>query len=516
MKNFIVKSLKTIYDAFPVLNRPLAVCAVIACASILFLFNFSEVSLSLLALFLLTSIAVCLIFKNKKLVVISVLFLAVCISAVNELIFIDEMSALDGKTVTADVVAVEDSVKYEKVTKVTAYCAKSDSIPTNTKLDLYYFFDSDIKCGDSFSASIKVARLKDDRYKLSKLGNSIYAQTRLVKINEQYSPNGFFSFIAGIRHYISDSVGNNYSGDNSAVMMALTTGDRSQLSDEFYNRVLVCGVSHIMVVSGLHIAIILGTVFSLIEKFFYNRYLKALASLALIFVICALCGFTVSVIRAGAMFLFSAISPVFMRKNDPLNSLGASVVLILYITPTCVFNVAFWLSVLSTAAVVWIAPFYSDLIARGLMLRTRIAKTVVSVFIVSLSAMIFTAPVSLYVFGYISILSPVAFLLLTFPVTGALILNSAALSISSVGFLGYVAKPLFFCSQILIRYIRFIIDCLGQLDFMRIDADIYSFTVFLLLIFALVAAMYLYKFYVKLTKRMFVSEVKARAGNNGK
>lgn len=514
--NTIKRVITTAYDIFPIFNRPMTVCAAFSCGAVYYMYRHGNISVSILLLFLIIAVVFCAISRNKKIIVISVLFLAVCASAVNELMLIGDLETLDGRTLTADFVAVEDADIGEKVTRVTAYCTGSDEIPENTKFTLHYFFGKDIKCGDRFNATVKLTKLADDKYKTNSLGNSVYMNCQVKTFNTEYEKQPFFAALGGVRNYIKETVENNFSSEDSALLIALNTGDRSFLSDDFYGKVLNCGVSHIMVVSGLHISIIIGSVFMLLEKFFYNRYLKAVLSLLLIFLISALCGFTLSVLRAGCMFVFSAVSPVFLRRNDSFNSLGSAVVLLVFINPLCVLSVAFWLSVLSTAAVVWLAPFYCDIITEKLKLQNKIAVSIVSVVTVSVTAMIFTAPISFTVFGYVSLFSPFAFLLLTYPVTYALILNSVGLLLSAVRGLSFLSEPAFFSAGIFAKYIRFVINNLGQIGSACVDADVGVFTVFVFLIFALISGMYLYKYYKKLLKRKMVGEVYASAGNNRK
>ena len=513
MGSVVKRFFKTAYDLFPIFNCPMAACSVLAIAAVLYLYKHSDKAIPILVLYLIFAVAVCLITRSKKSVIVSVLFLAVCASAVNEFALISDLNELDGKTVSADFVAVEDSEYSGKVSRVTAYCCNSDVIPINSKFVLYSFSDVEICCGDKFNAEVKIKELEKDTYLTYNYGNSVYADCRLKKINKHFEPNAFFLAVGKIRSYIIRTIKNNFSDNTARLMIALNCGDKSYLTDEFYSKVLVCGVSHVMVVSGLHIAIILGSLFTFCERFFYNRFLKAAVSLGIIFLLCAVCGFTLSVVRSSAMFVFSAAAPIFGRKSDPLNSLGSAIILMLYISPLCIFSVAFQLSALSTLAVVWISPFYSKLIAKILKLKSRFAKGAVEMFTVSIMALIFTAPITIAVFGTVSALAPVSFLLITFPVTYALRFDTAALAISAVKGISVLSKPLFLITELCGQYIYFIIDNLGTLDFMLVKAGITEFLIFNFLIIVLICGMCLYNFYIKLLKRRFVSEVKNRVGN---
>lgn len=496
----IKRVVNTLFDIFPVLNRPMAFCAVLSCVTVLFMhFNYSAAK-ALLILLLILSITICFIARNRKITIIVFLFMAVCASTVNEFLKSDDLNTLVGQTVDIDFVAIEDSTSTGKAARVTAYTYGSDVIRDNTKLELYYYLDENISCGDKLNATIKITGL-DENYKMYNYGNGVYISSRILKINSRYQRNDFFYYIGCIRRFIVNTILKNFSGDIAGILIALNSGDKGYLSREFSAKVLICGISHIMVVSGLHLSIVIGSFFKFCEKIFYNRLLKAFLSLVLIFLICALCGFRLSVLRAGIMFVFCAISPLFLRRNDLLNSLGASVLLLLFISPFCLFSVSFQLSVLATLAVVWVSPFYVDLIVSKLFIKTRIGKSIASVFIVSISAMIFTAPILIATFGTISLLSPVCFLLVTFPVTIALQFNTAALLVSSIKSFSFLAKPLFLISGINAVYIHFIIDNLGLLEFMLVRVGFAGLIASIFMIFAVVSGMYLSKYYTKLMKR---------------
>ncbi len=500
---------KTTYEIFPIFNRPMAACALFSILGILILYKNQSVALSLLILFSLFAAAFCLITKSKKIFVVSILFLAVCASAVNEFQTVKDLETLNNKVVNADFVALEDSYNTGKVTKVSVYCRNSDVIPKNSKFSLYYFLDEELNCGDTFTATVKLKSLEDNQYKMYNFGNMIYMDCRLLKITNRYSPNKFFEKIGNIRRYMINTISDNFSDDISSVLIALNCGDRRYLSKEFYSKVLVCGVAHIMVVSGLHISIIIGFIFKFFEKVYYNRYLKSIISIIMIFMICAVCGFTLSVIRAGIMFIFFVLAPVFKRSNDGMNSLGAAVILILFFSPFSVYSVSFLLSVTATLSVVWIAPFYSDIIIEKLHIENKFIKGIVVTLCVSVSAMIFTAPITIAVFGTFAILAPIAFLLITFPVTYALEFNTLAVALSSIKGIALLSKPLFIISGACAWYIKMIIDNLGILDFLLIDADLTEFLIFVFLIFALIMGMCLYNFYKRLMKKTLLAEVKA-------
>ena len=486
--------LKKIYSVFPLMNRPMAFCAVISALSVTLLYNHGRLAIGLLVLFALLSVSLYFLTKELKILIVIFFVFLVSASMINELNLVSDLEYLNGETVTADFIAIEDAKEYDKYSAVTVYCYNADYLPEKTKFYMRFYSMDSIKCGDRFTATVKLSGIEDTDYKMYNFGNSIYMSCSLVALREYKNPSRFFSLEGRIRRYCINTIRKNFSGDISALLIALNCGDKSFMSYDFYNKTLVCGVAHIMVVSGLHISIILGSFFAFVEKYFYNRYLKALSTLVLIFLICAFCGFTVSVIRAGFMFVFAALAPVFKRVNDSLNSLGIAVTVMLILSPFCVFSISFLLSVLATLSVVWVAPFFYDLVVKKLKIEGNVLKGVVRIVLVSVFAMIFTAPVSIKAFGYVSLLSPIVFLLITFPVSYGLQINTAALMFYSFKVLSFLAKPLFFFSGLFAEYIFFIINTFGTLEFTVYNASEFDFKISIIIIFAIIVFMYLYKY----------------------
>ena len=133
------------------------------------------------------------------------------------------------------------------------------------------------------------------------------------------------------------------------------TGDKSYFTDTFYSNVKSAGVAHVMVVSGMHLSIIIALALYFANKLFYNPYFKALVICIVTLAVMAVCGFTMSIMRAGVTYLLMALALVLGRENTPENTLGAAVSIILLCNPLAIRSVAFQLSVLSTFAILVVA-----------------------------------------------------------------------------------------------------------------------------------------------------------------
>jgi competence protein ComEC len=166
--------------------------------------------------------------------------------------------------------------------------------------------------------------------------------------------------------------------------------------------------------------------------------------------------------RAGITYIIMALALIIGRENTPENTLGAAVSLILLFDPFAIKNVAFLLSVLSTFAILVVALPASEYITKNILKKPFFAPIVSSV-LISFSALVFTSPITIYVFGYVSNVSVITNLLTSLAV-------SVAMYLCILGFLIPFLKPLlFFLSSMVVKYINFVINYFGELPFATIN-----------------------------------------------
>lgn len=204
-----------------------------------------------------------------------------------------------------------------------------------------------------------------------------------------------FSLFGSIRSHIRNTLYDVLDKDTAAIAFAMLTGNTQGIDEGTLTAFRYGGVAHIFAVSGLHIGILYGLLSFIFKKLRINKYAKtALCILPLLFYT-AVCGFTLSSVRALIMCCVAAFTKLIHTKYDPLNSLAFSVIIILTIMPISLFSTGFKLSVCATACILLL----SKNIARSIKI---LPKKVSSTIGVALSAQAGTLPVMLADFGYIS------------------------------------------------------------------------------------------------------------------
>ena len=180
-------------------------------------------------------------------------------------------------------------------------------------------------------------------------------------------------------------------------------------------------------------------------------------------------GFTPSAIRAGIMCAAAFGAGAAIRCKDSLNSLGIAVILMLLYEPFYVLHIGFLLSCSATAGVIVAGSVTGKLIDDKVNIRNfvlcDIVKNTLSVAAQSVGAAIFTLPITMIVFGYVSTVSPVANIAISFAVGYLLLSLLAAVILSALPFVGFFSVPFFSFATLVSRYISAAVGLIAKIPF---------------------------------------------------
>ena len=373
---------------------------------------------------------------------------------------------------TYNLKCIMNDIEYEgEYNRAVIEVAEKAALPRGTKIKVTYE-SIDIKIGQVIKADIKISEISD-KYKKSDYAKSIYLNGRMSKIeileNER---DVVLSFISGMREYIRQTIFENLDYREAAILCALIFGDRSDFSDKFYANVTASGVNHVMVVSGMHLAVIVSILLGAVERLIYNRYIRAICMVSVVLLLTALCGFTMSILRAGITYAFVALAQILNRKSNSENTLGAATTVILIFSPFAIFSVAFQLSMLSTFGILVIAIPIIDFIRDREIIKSKMVFWLISSSIITLSAMLVTLPVSISVFGSVSIVALLPNLLITPIIKYILFLAIVALILNLIS--PVLSTVVFTQLDTMVKYINIVISYFGRIEWAVIELPKYS------------------------------------------
>ncbi|MDE6585981.1 MAG: ComEC/Rec2 family competence protein [Clostridia bacterium] len=206
-----------------------------------------------------------------------------------------------------------------------------------------------------------------------------------------------FTLLGSIRSRLHSTLYDNIDDNTAAICYGMLIGDTSEIDDEALTSFRYGGVAHIFAVSGLHIGLVYGILGFILKKLKANKYLSAGIQFFAILFYSALCGFTLSSIRAVIMCSVAIVTKLLHFKRDGLNTLSAAVFIILIVNPQSLFAVGFQLSVCAVGGIILFANKIN-----ALLRKIKIAKRVSKGIAVSIGATAGTLPISAASFGYIS------------------------------------------------------------------------------------------------------------------
>lgn len=197
-------------------------------------------------------------------------------------------------------------------------------------------------------------------------------------------------------------------------------GDTSLLSEETVRDFRRSGTSHLMAISGMHIAILLGSVEWLLRRIYVPKKLRCAIVSVLAILFLFITGFASSACRSVLMLFSVYLSYLFGEENDPLTALFVSVIVILLVFPYALTDLGLWMSFLATLGLLTVYPLLEKKVPKSKHLPLRVLRKGFLILIMTLISNLFLLPIMWAVFGEVSwialvsnlVLSPLADLLL--------------------------------------------------------------------------------------------------------
>ena len=241
----------------------------------------------------------------------------------------------------------------------------------------------------------------------------------------------------------------------SGFLTAELTGDKSAMDDGDTLAMPETGLAHLFAVSGLHCAFLVTLLALLISR---RQRLLCAVTIPLLLFYMVMVGMSPSVVRACIMQIFLLIAPLFRRGSDPLTSLAAALLVILLCNPFAAASVSLQLSFSATLGMVLLSPRLYKLLTGWYKGKCRPLRTalcfVAANLSATLSAVVFTAPLTAWYFRIFVLVAPLSSLLAV-PAAGWSFM--AAFVTVLLGFVWLpLASLLGWISWALVRYILWI------------------------------------------------------------
>lgn len=158
-------------------------------------------------------------------------------------------------------------------------------------------------------------------------------------------------------------------------LIGILLGDNKNIDEEIKENFRNSGLYHILAVSGTHMSYIILGIVLLLNKTNISKAKKNILKIMGICFFGLITNSSVSVIRAGIMAILAITAQIFWRKNDIINSVCVSMIIILIDNPYNLINVSFQLSYGGVIGIVLLNNRYLELLKR-INIREKLANKI--------------------------------------------------------------------------------------------------------------------------------------------
>ncbi len=280
---------------------------------------------------------------------------------------------------------------------------------------------------------------------------------------------GSVSWLTQMREWLTRRIRAQLPEAEGAVAAALMTGDRAAIPEHVNDVMRDASLSHILAISGMHMAIITGLVFFALRYLLVllpwtrhslrNKKHAALGALAFGLGYLLIAGLPVSALRAFIMVALVFGAVIADRRVMPMRSLALAALLLLLYHPAYILEPGFQLSFVATAALI---AWYERLVvwseadvARPR--QRRILAWIIGIATTSFVAQAATTPFVLYHFNNLPVYGLLANLLVM-PIVSFAMMPLVVLSflLLPVGLEGLTLQPLGWCIRAMIQIAEWI------------------------------------------------------------
>ncbi|MEJ2216410.1 MAG: DNA internalization-related competence protein ComEC/Rec2 [Gemmatimonadota bacterium] len=182
----------------------------------------------------------------------------------------------------------------------------------------------------------------------------------------------------------------------AALAEALLLARREGLDPEVRDRFARAGLSHVLAISGLHVAVLAGLVLLVGVMVGASRNRAAVAAAVLTAAYMGLLGAPYSAVRATIQISLLLAARILQRPSRPLGLLAAAALIILVADPVALLDVGFQLSFAALIGIITLGPRLQAALAR---IRPASIRGAVAVCVAASAA---TTPLAAYHFGRIA------------------------------------------------------------------------------------------------------------------
>jgi len=277
-----------------------------------------------------------------------------------------------------------------------------------------------------------------------------------IELLEKDQGNLVYAKILEFKNKLRKSVYQNLSPPQGSILGAIILGDKQKISEEWKNKLNIAGVRHITAVSGLHVTVLSSILMTLLLWLGFRRQQAFYFAILIITLFVVMTGLQPSAIRAGIMGSLFLIAQYFGRMSSASRAIFFAGAVMLAQNPLLLkLDVGFQLSFLAMLGIIYLLPVFQNWLKFIPWLQAK------SILAMTFSAYLFTLPILIYNFGYISLVAPLVNILIIPLLYWIMVFGFIFASFGIISpFLGWILS---FPAWFLLTYLTKVVDFFSKL-----------------------------------------------------
>lgn len=278
------------------------------------------------------------------------------------------------------------------------------------------------------------------------------------------------NFAVVVRNWFAERIEKLVKEPEVKLGLSYLLGMKTGLPDDLEENLRIVGLTHIVVASGAHLAILVEVARKVFGRI--SRFAGLMFSCTFVVFFMAMVGWTPSIMRAGVMAILTLIGWYVGRKIDPLRMIVMVAAGTLLFNPNFLMNLGWLLSFASYAGIMVVMPrlqkfFYGD----------KKPGFVGSTILMTVSVTLMTLPIVLYFYGQVSLIAVVANLLIlpTLPVAMGLVFLTGTMA-----GVPFAEGVLAWCATMILKFHIGVVEFFGQMSQFLVKIEPYQPWVFLI------------------------------------
>ena len=291
-------------------------------------------------------------------------------------------------------------IKREETGMFTYYIIKTKKLnqrDISMQMQIFLEGDEELTIGSTVSGSGYVKPFStaanpgefDERSYKQGLGILLALErTELESIGEPFLP--WREYLNQLRRYLANIYSTLFEEKNASLASAMVLGDKKNLDSDIKALYQRNGIAHLIAISGLHIAMIGGTLYKILRKLTGSYPVAAVVGASFIVAYGVMTGLSGATLRAVVMLGVSIGADVVGRRYDGLTAIALALFVMLISNPYQITQAGFLLSFGAVIGITLIQPLWKQLFPK--------LPKCLDGFFVSISVQMVLLPVMLYYF----------------------------------------------------------------------------------------------------------------------